>query len=103
MTIPAGAPALSDPVDLHVQPVSDIAVSIYLPSLTLGETTTFLQGTSYVSSPGNFTGSASLPGAKSLCEWPFVSGVSVSTSKPGHDIVAITDSATLTSQWPRAC
>ena len=48
VTIPAGAPALSDPVDLHVQPVSDIAVSIYLPSLTLGETTTFLQGASFV-------------------------------------------------------
>ncbi|MGA7535530.1 MAG: SGNH/GDSL hydrolase family protein, partial [Pseudolabrys sp.] len=26
VTIPAGAPAVSDPVDLHVQPVSDIAV-----------------------------------------------------------------------------
>ncbi|HEX3342038.1 MAG TPA: GDSL-type esterase/lipase family protein [Pseudolabrys sp.] len=102
VTIPTGAPALSDPVDLHVQPVSDIAVSIYLPSLTLGETTTFLQGTSFVSSPGNFTGSVNLPGAKSLSEWPFVSGVSVLTSRPGHDIVAITDSATLISQWPRA-
>ncbi len=102
VTIPAGAPALSDPVDLHVQPVSDIAVSIYLPSLTLGETTTFLQGASFVSSPGNFTGSVNLPGAKSLSEWPFVSGVSVLTSRPGHDIVAITNSATLISQWPRA-
>jgi hypothetical protein len=45
VTIPAGAPALSDPVNLHVQPVSDIAVSIYLPNPTKGETTTFLQGT----------------------------------------------------------
>ena len=102
VTIPAGAPAVSDPVDLQVQPVSDIAVSLYLPSLTKGETTTFFQGTSYVSSPGNFAGSVSLPGATPLAEWPFVSGVSVLTSRPGHDIVAITDSATLVSQWPRA-
>jgi len=103
VTIPAGAPALSDPVDLHVQPVSDIAVSIYLPSLTKGETTTFFQGTSFVSSPGNFTGSVSLPGATPLSEWPFVSGVSVVTSgRPGDAIVAITDSATLVSQWPKA-
>jgi lysophospholipase L1-like esterase len=104
VTIPAGAPALSDPVDLHVQPVSDIAVSIYLPSLTKGETTTFFQGTSYVSSPGNFVGSASLPGATSLSEWPFVSGISVETSKRGdaNTIVALTDSATLVSQWPKA-
>ena len=102
VTIPAGAPALSDPVELHVQPVSDIAVSIYLPSPTLGETTTFFQGSSFVSSPGNFTGAVSLPGAQTLAEWPFVSGVSVLTSRSGHDIVAITDSATLVSQWPRA-
>jgi lysophospholipase L1-like esterase len=102
VTIPAGAPALSDPVELHVQPVSDIAVSIYLPSPTLGETTTFFQGSSFVSSPGNFTGAANLPGAQALSEWPFVSGLSVLTSRPGHDVVAITDSATLVSQWPRA-
>jgi lysophospholipase L1-like esterase len=102
VTIPAGAPAVSDPVDLHVQPISDIAVSLYLPSLTKGETTTFFQGTSFVSSPGNFAGSVSLPGATSLSEWPFVSGVSVLTSRPGDAIVAITDSATLVSQWPRA-
>ena len=101
VTIPAGAPALSDPVDLHVQPVSDIAVSIYLPGPTLGETTTFLQGNSFVAA-GNVTGSATLPGATALAQWPFVSGVSVSISKPGHDIVAITDSATLISQWPSA-
>jgi lysophospholipase L1-like esterase len=103
VTIPAGAPALSDPVDLDVQPVSDIAVSLYLPSLTKGETTTFFQGTSFVSSPGNFAGSVNLPGATALSEWPFVSGVSVVTSRrPGDAIVAITDSATLVSQWPRA-
>ena len=102
VTIPAGAPAVSDPVDLHVQPVSDIAVSLYLPSPTKGETTTFFQGTSFVS-PGNVTGLVSLPGATSLSEWPFVSGISVVTSgRPGDAIVAITNSATLVSQWPRA-
>lgn len=103
VTIPTGAPALSDPVDLHVQPVSDIAISLYLPNPTKGETTTFFQGTSFVSSAGNFTGSVGLPGAAALSEWPFVSGVSVVTSRrPGDTIVAITDSATLVSQWPRA-
>jgi len=102
VTIPAGAPAVSDPVDLHVEAVSDIAVSLYLPSATKGETTTFIQGASYVSSAGDFAGSIDLPGATALSEWPFVSGVSVLTSRPGTAIVAITDSATLVSQWPRA-
>jgi lysophospholipase L1-like esterase len=102
VSIPAGALALSDPVDLHVEAVSDVAVSIYLPSTTKGETTTLFQGASYVSSAGNFAGSVDLPGATPLSEWPFVSGVSVSTKKNGAAVVAITDSATLVSQWPRA-
>src|SRR5438105_3839497 len=102
VSIPAGAPAVSDPVDLHVEAVSDIAVSLYLPSVTKGETTTFIQGASYVSSAGDFTGSVDLPGGTPLPEWPFVSGVSVSINKPGAAVVAITDSATLVSQWPRA-
>lgn len=102
VSIPAGAQALSDPVDLQVEAVSDIAVSLYLPSATKGETTTLFQGSSYVSSAGNFAGSVDLPGATPLAEWPFVSGISVSTKRSGATIVAITDSATLVSQWPRA-
>lgn len=102
VTIPAGAPALSDPVDLALPPVSDVAVSLYLPSPTAAETTTFIQGSSFVSSTGNFAGSVDLPGATSVGAWPFVSGISVEPSRRGAAIVAITDSATLVSQWPRA-
>jgi lysophospholipase L1-like esterase len=102
VTIPAGAPAVSDPVRLRAPAVSDLAVSLYLPSPTQGETTTFIQGSSYVA-PGDVTESLSLPGATALGEWPFVSGVSVGVSEDeGHTVVAITDSATLVSQWPRA-
>jgi lysophospholipase L1-like esterase len=102
VTIPAGAPAVSDPVDLHLPALSDVAVSLYLPSDTKAETTTFIQGSSYVSSAGDFTGAVDLPGATALSQWPFVSGVSVLTSRPGAGVVAITDSATLISQWPNA-
>src|SRR6185437_7495621 len=75
-TIPPGASVLSDPADLSVKPDADIAVSLYLPSPTLGDTTTFLQGSSYVA-PGDATGSVALAEAKPVSEWPFVSGVSV--------------------------
>jgi len=102
VTIAAGAPAISDPIDLNVDPVSDLAVSVYLPNATNADTTTFLQGNSYVSQPGDFTAASDIPGASALAQWPFVSGVSVLTSRPGAGIVAITDSATLISQWPRA-
>jgi lysophospholipase L1-like esterase len=36
-----------------------------------------------------------------LAAWPFVSGINVSASKKGASIVALADSATLTSEWPR--
>lgn len=38
IVIPPGAPALSDPVDLTVAPLSDLAVSVYLPNVTPIET-----------------------------------------------------------------
>jgi lysophospholipase L1-like esterase len=100
--VTAGAPALSDPVALDVKPLTDVAVSLYLPNATQLETTTFIQGSSFVSlSSGNFTGATDLPSASPLAAWPFVSGVNVSASKNGASIVALADSATLTSQWPR--
>lgn len=101
VSVPQGAPAVSDPVFLHVKPVSDLAVSIYLPSVTNDETSTFLQGTSYVAA-GDQTGATDLSGATALSEWPFVSGVSVTTASPGATVVALADSATLVSQWPGA-
>jgi hypothetical protein len=84
VSIPAGALALSDPVDLHVDALSNLAVSLYLPSATKAETTTLFQGSSYVSSVGNFVGAVDLPGATALSEWPFVSGVSVSIKNRGQ-------------------
>src|SRR5215475_10792275 len=33
VTIPPGAPVLSDPIDLVVPPLSDVAVSIFLPAV----------------------------------------------------------------------
>jgi hypothetical protein len=54
ISIPAGAPVLSDPVRLHVKPQTELAISIYLPNPTKTETSTLFQGTSYVSlSSGN--------------------------------------------------
>jgi lysophospholipase L1-like esterase len=98
VSIPPGAPVLSDPVRLNVKPLSDLAVSIYL-SNAKAETSTFFQGNSYAS-PGNHGGLSDLPSASPVAAWPFLSGVNV-TSKKGEAIVALADSATLTSEWPR--
>src|SRR2546423_8500267 len=60
----AGAPVLSDPVRIDVKPLTELAVSLYLPNATASETSTFLQGTSFGStSPGNHACAVELPSA----------------------------------------
>jgi lysophospholipase L1-like esterase len=101
INVPAGAPVLSDPVSLEVKALSDLALSLYLPDATAVETSTLFQGSSYVSlSSGNHAAAVSLPSASSVAAWPFVSGIDVRAAKKGASIVALADSATLTSQWP---
>ena len=97
----AGAPALSDPVRLDVKPLTDLAVSLYLHNATAAETSTFIQGTSFVAA-GNQTAATQMASPSSVGAWPFVSGVNVSASKKAAAIVAFADSATITSAWPRA-
>ena len=95
VTIPAGAPAISDPVELDVPALGNIAVSIHLPNAT--PVTTFhslgLQ-TTYVSSQGDFTGAANLPVASTSQSWFFLSGVSVASRRSAGAIVALGDSIT---------
>jgi lysophospholipase L1-like esterase len=95
VTIPAGAPVFSDPVDLDVPALSNLAISIHLPKPT--PVTTFhslgLQ-TSYVSSQGDFTAATTLPVASTTTSWFFLSGVSVATRRPPAAIVALGDSIT---------
>jgi len=71
ITIPPGAPVLSDPVDLNVPALSDLAISLYLPG-TVGATTIHgtASQTNYVSLPGDFTGAASLPTQRTILSWP---------------------------------
>jgi lysophospholipase L1-like esterase len=108
-TIPPGALVVSDAVALPVAPLSDLAISIYLPDATSETTThqTALQ-TNYVSKPGDFTGAASFDAARTLTRWPFLTGVEVSSAAPGGAVVtfgdSITDGANSTAgtnhRWP---
>jgi len=93
ITIPAGAPALSDPVDLPVPNQANLAISLYLPGSAQGSTlhTTALQ-TSYVSPAGDYTSTISLPVARTLGSWPFLTEVDVAAAAPC--LVALGDSIT---------
>jgi len=97
ITIPPGAPVLSDPVDLDVPALSDLAISLYLPG-TVGATTIHgtASQTNYVSLPGNFVDAASLPTQRTILSWPFLTEVDVEGGQAGGGaaIVTLGDSIT---------
>jgi lysophospholipase L1-like esterase len=97
ITIPPGAPVLSDPVTLDVPPLSDLAVSVYLPHPTSVTTVHLLAlQTSYRSPPdsGDLTGDDTLLTPTSIGSWPFLTGVHVRASKRAGAIVILGDSIT---------
>jgi lysophospholipase L1-like esterase len=91
--IPPGAPALSDPVDLTVGDLGELAVSLYLPEET-APSTVHMGRTAFVSAAGDFTQAAALPDAEKSTTAVFLTGIYV---KPADDvgvIVALGDSIT---------
>ena len=108
-TIPPGAQALSDAVDLNVPPLSDLAISLYLPGET-GLPTIHGTGlhTTYIA-PGDMASSAAIANpAMTRAAWYYISGVHVAAPADTGLIVAfgdsITDGATSTvdadKSWP---
>src|SRR5262245_27128670 len=92
ITIPAGAPALSDPVDLAVKDLAELAISIYLPEET-APATMHMGRSGYVSAAGDFTKASNLQGAELTTNHVFLTGVYVHTSAAAV-VVALGDSIT---------
>lgn len=92
VTIPPGAPALSDPIPLRLKARVDLLVSIHLPGHTPGTTTSaFAYQRNYIAA-GNVTGSADITPTGTTDRWYFLSGVSVRSSASA--VVAFGDSIT---------
>ncbi len=94
--IPAASMVFSDPIELRVPALADIAVSLYLPCQTIEHSTFHDEAmqTSYLTS-GNETSAKMLHKATELESWYFLDGVDVKES--GHStgaIVALGDSIT---------
>jgi lysophospholipase L1-like esterase len=95
ITLSAGATVLSDPVDLEVPALSDLAVSIFVPEATGPATWHFAANqTSYVSPPGDFTGSVALPVASTTQAWFWLAAIEVTNFRQTGAIVALGDSIT---------
>jgi lysophospholipase L1-like esterase len=96
-TIAAGAVLLSDPVELNVAPLSDLAVSIHLPGEVLANfsiTGRYARQTNYVSPPGDFTKEAVMPVGSLSDQWYFLSGVDVLAGSEAGGVVTLGDSLT---------
>jgi lysophospholipase L1-like esterase len=100
VTIAPGTPILSDPIELDVPALTDLAVSLYLPGTVVGQTLHAVsRQTQYVSTAGDHTADAVLPIDASRAAfgnpyWHFLSGVEVSAPKSSGAIVALGDSIT---------
>ena len=99
VTIPAGASMLSDPVDENLPPMADLAIDLYLPDEMTPVTSplTIHAGasqTSYVSSTGNFSGSADLPVLTTTPSWYLLERVEVVAPAETGAIVTFGDSIT---------
>jgi lysophospholipase L1-like esterase len=95
VTVPPGAPVLSDPVDLDVPPLSDLAVSLYVSGRAGPATVHQLAlQTSYISNTGNFTSAVKMPYRWTDTTWYWLTGVDVEAGPETSAIVAFGDSIT---------
>jgi lysophospholipase L1-like esterase len=93
-TVPAGAPLVSDPVDLVVAPDSDLVVSIYLPEPTAATTLHNFPFQVNAVAEGNVAAEASVSPVSEPEQWLFLSGVSVAAPTRSAAVVALGDSIT---------
>src|SRR5438093_6174662 len=96
-TIAAGALVVSDPVELALAPLSDLAVSVHLPQdlpVSFGITGRYARQTNYISPPGNFAAEEIMPVGRLTDDWYFVCGVDVVAWTDTGAVVAVGDSLT---------
>jgi lysophospholipase L1-like esterase len=96
-TIAVGALLVSDPVELQVPPLADVAISVYLPGdvpASFGVTGRYARQTNYISPPGDFSGTDVMPVGRLTDDWYFVDGIDVMTAEETGGIVALGDSLT---------
>jgi lysophospholipase L1-like esterase len=98
MTIPAGAIVYSDPVNLTLPAMADLAIDLYLPGNTMTATMLTMHNgafqTNYVSETGNYVGKTTLPNAAKVQNWFLLSRVEVVAPDATGAIVAFGDSIT---------
>lgn len=98
VVIPVGALMVSDPVDLDVPALADLAVSIHIPGEVPESFPITGHGnchqTNYISPPGDFTASLAMPVEATTENWYFLSAIEVLAPAETGGIVCFGDSLT---------
>jgi lysophospholipase L1-like esterase len=95
VTIPPGAPVLSDPIELKVPAFAEIAISLYLPVTVSGSSMHFwAQHDTYISGNGDFSAKEEIPNATARTSWYWLSDVEVWAADDVAAVVALGDSIT---------
>ena len=96
--IPPGAVIYSDPVNLSIPDMADLAVDLFVPGDTNAPSPLTMHNTAvqtnYVSQPGNHVGAASLPDAATIQNWFILRGVDVTAPASARSLVVYGDSIT---------
>jgi lysophospholipase L1-like esterase len=94
-TVPAGAPILSDPVDLNLPALSKVTISLYVAGRVETCTCHLTAVETGWTIPGDATAAAALPsGAARLPVRALISAVEVASDQPAKTIVLFGDSIT---------
>ena len=106
VTLPAGAPLVSDPVRLRVEPGTDLAISLFLPERTPVTTVAAFAFQDNVIADGDVTAARTVTPVTTIGQYLFLSGVAVRDR--GSAVVTLGDSITngantganLNNRWP---
>jgi len=112
IVVPAGAMAVSDPVDMATPALANLAITFYLPLQQISDVSVHsgADQANYIQ-PGNEVSAQALTAAKITPSWYFVKGVDVvPTEKDAAAVVAFGDSITdgayarenMNETWPEA-
>lgn len=97
VTLPAGTMMISDPVELKLPALADVAISLFIPAQTISRSTvhSYALQTNYKTA-GNAVEAKALPAATEVSSWYFIKGIEVKTDgePSAAAIVALGDSIT---------
>jgi lysophospholipase L1-like esterase len=95
--IATGSLLISDPVELDVPPLGDVAITVHLPDdlpASFGVTGRYARVTNYISPLGNFADTDEMPVGRITDDWYFVNGIDVVAEQGTGGVVALGDSLT---------